>query len=273
MFIAIRRLSFCALVMLLVVSSGYAAGVPDDCTQLIVGIGAGLEFDARANAIVRAHAGREMGGGRLRRCRYYSARKVWPGAAVWRAKMKAACAKSSATGARRPAFFEIGKIYTYDAQLPAGADFPFHQVTTADAWIDDVNHPDYNRFVTDPDPANPPPWFAKQKMRHNDFAYRWLVEVRHNSDPPVSGAGSAIFFHIRRGVSSPQRWLHDDGGIRSGENDHLAAGAAASLLRASCPKRNTARNGRNGICRRPRRGRSSVEDAVRVCSSRFVYLE
>jgi L,D-peptidoglycan transpeptidase YkuD (ErfK/YbiS/YcfS/YnhG family) len=105
---------------------------------------------------------------------------------------------------RAPAgVFKIGKIYTYDTQLPAGADFPFHTVTTADAWIDDVNHPDYNRFVRIPDPANPPAWFAKQKMRHNDFAYRWLVEVRHNSDPPVRGAGSAIFFHIRRGVARP----------------------------------------------------------------------
>ncbi len=105
---------------------------------------------------------------------------------------------------RAPAgLFQIGKVYTYDAQLPSGSDYPFHQVTTADAWIDDVNHPDYNRFVRIPDPANPPAWFAKQKMRHNDFAYRWLVEIRHNSDPPVAGAGSAIFFHIRRGVDRP----------------------------------------------------------------------
>ena len=30
---------------------------------------------------------------------------------------------------RAPAgVFRIGKIYTYDAALPAGADFPFHQV-------------------------------------------------------------------------------------------------------------------------------------------------
>jgi hypothetical protein len=28
-----------------------------------------------------------------------------------------------------------------------------------------------------------------------------LVEIRHNSDPPLPGAGSAIFFHIRRGVN------------------------------------------------------------------------
>jgi L,D-peptidoglycan transpeptidase YkuD (ErfK/YbiS/YcfS/YnhG family) len=105
---------------------------------------------------------------------------------------------------RAPAgVFRIGKIYTYDAQLPPGAAYPFHQVTAADAWVDDVKSPDYNRFVTIDNPADPPAWFEKQKMRHHDFAYRWLVEIRHNSDPPVPGKGSAIFFHIRRGVNRP----------------------------------------------------------------------
>jgi L,D-peptidoglycan transpeptidase YkuD (ErfK/YbiS/YcfS/YnhG family) len=105
---------------------------------------------------------------------------------------------------RAPAgVFRVGRIYTYDSALPKGADYPFHTVTTADAWVDDPDSADYNRFVTIPDPANPPPWFEKQKMRHNDFAYRWLVEIRHNADPPVAGDGSAIFFHIRRGVDRP----------------------------------------------------------------------
>jgi L,D-peptidoglycan transpeptidase YkuD (ErfK/YbiS/YcfS/YnhG family) len=105
---------------------------------------------------------------------------------------------------RAPAgVFRIGTIYTYDAALPEGSDFRFHTVTTRDAWVDDPASPDYNKFVTIPDPANPPPWFEKEKMRHNDFAYRWLVEIRHNSDPPVAGDGSAIFFHIRRGVDRP----------------------------------------------------------------------
>ena len=105
---------------------------------------------------------------------------------------------------RAPAgVFKLGKVYTYDEALPPGSDFPFHQVTTADAWVDDPGLPDYNRFVTIPDPAHPPAWFEKAKMRHGDFAYRWLVEIRHNSDPPESGAGSAIFFHIRRGVDRP----------------------------------------------------------------------
>jgi L,D-peptidoglycan transpeptidase YkuD (ErfK/YbiS/YcfS/YnhG family) len=104
---------------------------------------------------------------------------------------------------RAPAgLFRIGTIYTYDRALPAGSDYPFHTVTAADVWVDDVNHPKYNQHLL-VDPANPPPWYAKQRMRLGDFAYRWLVEIRHNSDPPVPGHGSAIFFHIRRGPQKP----------------------------------------------------------------------
>jgi L,D-peptidoglycan transpeptidase YkuD (ErfK/YbiS/YcfS/YnhG family) len=104
---------------------------------------------------------------------------------------------------RAPAgIFRIGTIYTYDRALPAGSDYPFHTVTAADAWVDDVNHPDYNRHVV-VDPRNPPAWFEKQKMRLGDFAYRWLVEIRHNAEPPVPGQGSAIFLHIRRGPQRP----------------------------------------------------------------------
>ena len=104
---------------------------------------------------------------------------------------------------RAPAgVFRIGTIYTYDSVLPDGASFPFHTVTAGDAWIDDPTLPHYNQHVT-VDPHDPPPWFEKQKMRHGDSAYRWLVEIRHNADPPEPGAGSAIFFHIRRGVDRP----------------------------------------------------------------------
>ncbi len=105
---------------------------------------------------------------------------------------------------RAPAgIFEVGKIYTYDPALPQGSDYPFHQVTAADGWVDDPSLPNYNRFITIPDPEHPPAWFEKAKMRQGDFAYHWLVEIRHNSDPPVPGAGSAIFFHIRRGPDRP----------------------------------------------------------------------
>ncbi|PTX95027.1 hypothetical protein DB345_12055 [Spartobacteria bacterium LR76] len=104
---------------------------------------------------------------------------------------------------RAPAgVFALGTIYTYDKALPEGADYPFHTITAADAWVDDPLNPLYNQHVV-VDPANPPPWFEKQKMRLDDPPHRWLVEIRHNSDPPVPGAGSAIFFHIQRGPDRP----------------------------------------------------------------------
>ena len=104
---------------------------------------------------------------------------------------------------RAPAgVFALGTIYTYDAALPPGARYPFHTVTETDAWVDDPSLPEYNRHVA-VDPKNPPPWFARQRMRQNDFAYRWLVEIRHNADPPTPGMGSAIFFNIRRGETRP----------------------------------------------------------------------
>ena len=188
-------------VLMALAAAGYD-GVPDDCTQLIVGI-------APSWNSMRGHLQlfeRTPGG---------NWSPVSPGVPVLFGKSGVAWGsglagqnenglrKTERDGRAPAGIFRIGKVYTYDPQLPAGSDYPFHQVTTADAWSDDVNSPDYNRLVTIPDPANPPPWFAKQKMRHNDFAYRWLVEIRHNSDPPVPGAGSAIFFHIRRGVDRP----------------------------------------------------------------------
>ena len=100
---------------------------------------------------------------------------------------------------RAPAgVFKIGKIYTYDPRLPSGANYPFRQITQWDAWVDDPELAQYNRHVV-VDPKDVPAWFEKQKMRHGDAAYRWLIEVRHNADPPEPGAGSAIFFHTRRG--------------------------------------------------------------------------
>ncbi len=104
---------------------------------------------------------------------------------------------------RAPAgVFRLGTIYTYDPALPDDATYPHHTVGPGDAWVDDVHDPNYNRHVV-VDPDHAPPWFAKARMRQNDFAYRWLVEIRHNADPPVPGLGSAIFFHIRRGPDRP----------------------------------------------------------------------
>jgi L,D-peptidoglycan transpeptidase YkuD (ErfK/YbiS/YcfS/YnhG family) len=186
----------------LLVSTGYAAGVPDDCTQLIVGIAPDWNSMRGQLQLFERRSGGEWTPTTQPVPVLFGKHGLAWGSGL-AGQNENGLRKTERDGRAPAGVFQIGKIYTYDPQLPPGSDFPFHQVTKADAWVDDVRSPDYNRFVTIPDPANPPAWFEKQKMRHNDFAYRWLVEIRHNSDPPVAGAGSAIFFHIRRGVSRP----------------------------------------------------------------------
>jgi L,D-peptidoglycan transpeptidase YkuD (ErfK/YbiS/YcfS/YnhG family) len=191
-----------SFILCLLASNVRAAGLPDDCTQLIVALAPDWNsMRGHAQLFERARGGE-----------WHSDSQSFPvlfgkNGLAWGSGLagqdEAGLRKKERDGRAPAGIFRIGKIYTYDAQLPPGADYPFHQVTTADAWVDDGTSPDYNRFVTIDDPANPPAWFGKQKMRHNDFAYRWLIEIRHNSDAPVPGKGSAIFFHIRRGVDRP----------------------------------------------------------------------
>ena len=183
----------------LVVSSACAEGVPDDCTQLILAIAPTWNaVHGKLQTFERARGGSWTPVGPAVPVLFGKNGVAWGSGLA--GQNEPGLRKKERDGRAPAGIFRIGTIYTYDPQLPAGADYPFHQVTRADAWVDDVTSANYNRFVTIDNPDAPPPWFEKQKMRHNDFAYRWLVEIRHNSDPPVPGNGSAIFFHIRRGV-------------------------------------------------------------------------
>ena len=196
----LRNLLICSMALL--ASNACAEGVPSDCTQLIVAVAPTWNSaHGQLQLFERARGGEWKSLAPPIRVLFGKDGVAWGSGLA--GQNEPALRKKERDGRAPAGVFKIGTIYTYDPKLPEGADFPFHQVTTADAWIDDVNNPDYNRFITIDDPVHPPPWFEKQKMRHNDFAYRWLVEIRHNSDPPVPGAGSAIFFHIRRGVNRP----------------------------------------------------------------------
>jgi len=104
---------------------------------------------------------------------------------------------------RAPAgIFALGRLHGYAPAAPRGATWPYLQVGPYDAWIDDPRLPHYNEHVR-VDPRNMPDWFESQKMRLGDNAYKWLLEIRHNTDPPKPGSGSAIFFHVQRGPDRP----------------------------------------------------------------------
>jgi L,D-peptidoglycan transpeptidase YkuD (ErfK/YbiS/YcfS/YnhG family) len=200
MFIAaLRRLGI--LCALLITSSGHAAGVPDDCTQLLLATSPHWNsIQGELRLYERARGGKWTAEGEPIAVLFGKNGLAW-GTGV-AGQDERGLHKKERDGRAPAGVFRIGQVFTYDPQLPPGSDYPFHQVTEADVWSDDPRSPNYNRHIVI-DPKNPPDNYTHERMRSGDFAYRWLIEVRHNSDPPVPGEGSAIFFHIRRGVTRP----------------------------------------------------------------------
>jgi L,D-peptidoglycan transpeptidase YkuD (ErfK/YbiS/YcfS/YnhG family) len=195
----VRPLAVC--LWMLIGASAFADGVPNDCTQLMLGIaptwnsmrgelrlferprGGDWKVVAGPFPVLFGKNGLAWGTG--------IAGQNEPG-----------LRKKERDGRAPAGIFAIGQVFGYEAHLPPGGDYPYHQVTEADVWSDDPRSSNYNRHIVI-DPKNPLDNYTHEKMRSGDFAYHWLIEIRHNSDPPVPGAGSAIFFHIRRGVNRP----------------------------------------------------------------------
>jgi L,D-peptidoglycan transpeptidase YkuD (ErfK/YbiS/YcfS/YnhG family) len=196
-FMSILRGAF-FIALMIMASNARADGVPKDCSQLIVAIAPDWNsMRGKMQLFERSNGG-------------------WTAAAspvpvlfgknglAWGSGIagqdESGLHKKERDGRAPAGIFAIGKVFGYDAKLPPGGDYPYHQVTEGDIWSDDPRSPNYNRHIVI-DPKNPPDNYTHEKMRSGDFAYHWLIEIRHNSDPPVPGAGSAIFFHIRRGVN------------------------------------------------------------------------
>ncbi|HEX4630455.1 MAG TPA: hypothetical protein VH188_05775, partial [Chthoniobacterales bacterium] len=136
MFIAKSRRPLFAL-LALVVSSGYAAGVPDDCTQLIVGVAPDWNSMRGEMQLFERSRGSDWSPVSQRWPVLFGKHGLAWGTGI-AGQNENGLRKSERDGRAPAGVFAIGKIYTYDAQLPAGADFPFHQVTKSDAWVDDV---------------------------------------------------------------------------------------------------------------------------------------
>jgi len=198
MFMSILRTALFAMAGT-IVSSAHADGVPQDCSQLIVAIAPDWNsMHGRMQLFERARGNDWTALGPPAPVLFGKNGLAWGSGLV--GQDEPGLHKQERDGRAPAGIFAIGKVFGYDAKLPAGGDYPYHQVTEADVWSDDPRSPDYNRHILI-DPKNPPDNYTHEKMRSGDFAYHWLVEIRHNSDPPVPGAGSAIFFHIRRGVN------------------------------------------------------------------------
>ena len=180
--------------------------VPDSVLQLVVAVADGWNSPhARLMPFSRAGAGRswQPGWPKAKRVNLGKAGLAWGNGVLPVPHGQPGVPSKRERDQRAPAgLFRIGTLYGYAPESVPGLRLPTCRVSARDCWIDDPAFPSYNRHVV-VDPANPPPWYAKQRMRLGDFAYEFLLEIRHNSDPPLAGQGSAIFFHIRRGPEKP----------------------------------------------------------------------
>ena len=81
-------------------------------------------------------------------------------------------------------------LYRHDRGSAPETALPTRALTPSDGWCDDPADPAYNRPVRLPYPAR------HETLWRDDHVYDVIVVLGHNDDPPIAGAGSAIFLHL-----------------------------------------------------------------------------
>lgn len=81
-------------------------------------------------------------------------------------------------------------LYRADRVTLPGLSLPVAVINPGDGWCDDPTSPDYNRQVQLPIVA------SHEHLWRLDCLYDIIVVLGHNDDPPIAGAGSAIFLHV-----------------------------------------------------------------------------
>src|SRR5213079_741833 len=113
------------------VSSARAGGVPADCSQLIVAVapdwnamrGEMQRFERAGHADWNAVAPAVP-------VLFGKSGLAWGGGVAGQGEQ--GLHKKERDGRAPAGIFAIGEVFGYDAQLPASADYPYHQVTDAD---------------------------------------------------------------------------------------------------------------------------------------------
>jgi L,D-peptidoglycan transpeptidase YkuD (ErfK/YbiS/YcfS/YnhG family) len=69
---------------------------------------------------------------------------------------------------------------------------PVRAIGPEDAWCEDPSSRHYNQ------PVRRNRTRAGDRLRRDDHLYDFIVEIDHNSSPPIKGRGSAVFLHLAR---------------------------------------------------------------------------
>src|SRR5438270_7515088 len=137
-----------------IVSNAYGVGVPKDCTQLIVGIAPDWNsMRGQVQLFERPNGGNWSAVSQQIPALFGKNGLAW-GAGI-AGQDEPGLRKRERDGRAPAGIFRIGEVFTYDAALPPGVDYPFHQVSEADVWSDDPRSLNYNRHIVI-DPRNLP---------------------------------------------------------------------------------------------------------------------
>jgi L,D-peptidoglycan transpeptidase YkuD (ErfK/YbiS/YcfS/YnhG family) len=98
--------------------------------------------------------------------------------------------KREGDGRTPSGIFPLQLTFGYDAIIVT--KMPYRQTLDDDLWIDDVNAPDYNRWVKIMSTRA----VSYEKMRRSDDLYKYVIVIEYNTNPVIKGYGSAIFFHV-----------------------------------------------------------------------------
>ena len=85
--------------------------------------------------------------------------------------------------------FKLGQAFGYAPGVTTR--LAYRQAGPDDFWVDDPQSPQYNQWV-----VGKPTATSFERMKRDDEYYRLGVVIEYNTDPIVSGLGSAIFLHI-----------------------------------------------------------------------------
>ncbi|MBP9853773.1 MAG: L,D-transpeptidase family protein [Candidatus Omnitrophica bacterium] len=89
--------------------------------------------------------------------------------------------------------YEIYRSFGYDEVIKTGLEY--RQATALDFWIDDPKSVWYNQWVSGRIPS-----VSYEKLRREDDLYKYAIIIEYNTDPVISGNGSAIFMHVWKGA-------------------------------------------------------------------------
>lgn len=83
----------------------------------------------------------------------------------------------------------LGQLFSYENTV--NTSLPFIQTFEDDIWIDDANHPDYNKYIKGNTTAT-----SFEHLHIPAVYYKYCMVIEYNTHPVVKGKGSAIFFHV-----------------------------------------------------------------------------